>query len=187
MLLIVTIFPPFLGGQHLTNLLGLQYNIKDVNEHEINTYYRSNIKDAHVYEEHFFSHPNKKPLDLTTSCIRCGHFPDFCYFYTSQKENLNTYKTKKMVVIRVPDSIDSLGSRAEKVVLGDSSVYSHYKEIYGRSTLAKLFPEFDIVEVGSENLFNENLLYVQGDLQSQGMNLDLKYQYLHTLWYNKVK
>ena len=182
---IIVLFSRFHGGHHLGNLLGLSCGVSFMNEQEIYESYQNKIK-AHVYQDKIFlDAPSflKTYAMNKTNMIGISHFGAFEHVYLNSQFEKDASNTT-IVVVRIPDSnnhfVIDRGTQE-----GYTMDITEHRAIYKQETIQRLCPNVNVCEISCESLFSKDLSNVKNELNYYGLDINLKYQYLHDVWYRK--
>lgn len=182
----IVLFSQYHGGHHLANLLGLTNGVSFMHEQEVYQSYQNVAPTAHIYHDKIFL---DAPSFLTTykmnksNMIGISHFGAFEHVYlNSQIEN--DASNTNIITIRIPDSDNhSVIDRCTKH--GYKMDITEHRALYKQETIQRLCPKVNVCEISSENFFSKDLSHVKNELLYFGLDINLKYQYLHDMWYRK--
>jgi len=186
----IVLFPEYHGGHHLGNLLGLSYGVSFMHDQEVYRSYQNAAK-AHVYHDKIFL---DAPDFLTTytmnktNMIGISHFGAFEHVYLNSQIEKDASNTN-IIVVRIPDSgnhivINRCIKHGYNMDISEYSI-AEQRAIYKQETIQRLCPNAKVCEISSESLFSKDISNVKTELNYYGIDINLKYQYLHDVWYRK--
>ena len=192
------LFSPFLGGNHLANMLSTSEHIADrkkVDNYKdyVLSYYKNNhseFKNVHINEFSLFGVEDwTKAYNLVESnnltTILPGHVDDG--FWVLNK--LKPLGPMGIITLEIynPDSIYSLTSRLK---VKDYNPYM-YRFLYRKDVVHRLFdlsPD-DVYAISMDDYFKEDIDTLLNQINSEfKLQLDIEFcKELHVMWYTKIK
>ena len=177
------LYPPGLGGNHLGNLIGLTTKVNFMQEEEVHKWYSQIEKKrgtAHVYIQKLM--PGESGFDPNQP-LAVGHFCtlEWTFIHTEEIKLPIT----QILVVRFPEMSNSVVINRNAKLLNEKINFEELfdqRAFYKQRIIEKLCPDVQVNEISSEYLFYSDLVHLNGELDSCGLGIDLKYDYLHKLW-----